>query len=250
MMFSDHPLVPLLFLLVAVLYSSVGFGGGSGYLAILSQISPDQGFIRATSYVCNIGVTALNSIRHKKAKWLNWKDTWPWLIASIPMAYMGGAYRFEDRMFYVLLGVSLLVSALLIFVRDRFDFKPTKVFDQLIPKIILGGGIGLLAGLVGIGGGIFLSPILHLSKWRSGEGIASISSIFILVNASAGAVGFFLNQTVEFNWGSTLLLLGAVLIGSWIGTSFSISSTGTRLIRYITGILVLIVGVRLLFANL
>lgn len=245
----DHPLIALLFLLVAILYSSVGFGGGSGYLAILSQVSPDQGFIRATAYVCNIGVTTLNTLRHRKQKWLNWKDTWPWLITSIPMSYMGGSYRLEDRNFYLLLGVLLFVAALLIFIRDRIVLKPTTLFNGLLPKLIVGGGIGLLAGLVGIGGGIFLSPILHLSKWREGERIASISSVFILVNAAAGAIGFFINQSTEFNWNGTLMLLAAVLVGSWIGTSFSISPTGKRLIRYTTGVLVLVVGVRLLIAN-
>ncbi len=245
----DHPLIVLLFLLIAILYSSVGFGGGSGYLAILSQISPDQGFIRATAYVCNIGVTSLNSIRHRKRKWFNWKDTWPWLMASIPMSYVGGSYRLEDRNFYILLGALLFVAAVLLFVRDRIVLKPTKVFNALLPKVIVGGGIGLLAGLVGIGGGIFLSPLLHLTKWRAGERIASISSVFILVNALAGALGFFMNQSTAFNWSGTLVLLAAVLVGSWVGTSFSISPLGKRLIRYTTGVLVFVVGVRLLIAN-
>lgn len=248
-MLIEHPWILAVFFLIAALYSAAGFGGGSGYLALLSQLSNEQLLIRTTAYLCNMVVTGTNSLRHRKFNWFRWKETWPWIILSVPCSFLGGMITLENTIYLLLLGSVLLAAAVVLLVRPKQTQQSSPYLSSTWIQIAIGGGIGFLAGVVGIGGGIFLSPLLHLTNWRSPERIASVSSVFILVNAFAGGLGYVINNGIGENYLLYSALAVAVVCGALIGTRFSFSDSGKRRIRIITGILVLIVGIRLVWQN-
>lgn len=261
---TDDPWLVPVFLVIAILYSASGFGGGSSYLAFLSLASPQQGVVRALAYFCNIAVTSLSSFRFAKRGWLVFKDAWPWVAGALPFAFAGGSIRLSNTVYLSLLGVALVVAALLMFLQRTSAFtartsttkstdaedKPLRRIDQWYVRLLISASIGLLSGLVGIGGGIFLSPILHLSRWREPLRIAGVSAVFILANASVGAVAYVLRNGLTVGSNDFMVLVGTVLVGSYLGSSFSLSPSGRKWIRALTAVLILIVGVRILINQL
>lgn len=255
---SDPWLVPV-FLLVAVFYSAAGFGGGSSYLAFLSMATQEQQLVRAIAYLCNVSVTSLSSYRFYRRGWLLWRDAWPLLAGSLPFAFLGGSIRLESQTYFILLGTALLLASLLMFFQGRV-FRGLKRPDASVRaahtlnrpwfRLLLSAGVGLLSGLVGIGGGIFLSPVLHLTRWRPPWRIAAVSALFILCNASVGAVAWFISHRFSGEWKTVVILIAAVVLGGFIGSSFSMSEKGRRSIRTITAFLILIVGIRILVKEL
>ena len=248
-MLAEHPWIIAVFFLIATLYSAAGFGGGSGYLALLSQLSSEQLLIRTAAYICNIVVTGTNSLRHQKFKWFSWKETWPWIVLAVPCSFLGGTVAMGNDAYLLLLGGVLLVAAVLLMLRPTPSNQTSGALNKTWVQLGMGGMIGFLAGVVGIGGGIFLSPLLHLTNWRSPERIASVSSVFILVNALAGGTGSVLSNGMGDDYSLYFFLSLAVLGGALLGTKFSFSERGRRRIRFITGVLVLLVGLRLLWQN-
>jgi hypothetical protein len=256
---TDAPWLVPVFLVIAILYSASGFGGGSSYLAFLSLASPQQGVVRALAYFCNIAVTSLSSYRFAKRKWLLFKDAWPWVAGALPFAFFGGSIRLSNTAYLLLLGVALVASAILMFLQKSLgkSFNETgdpvsrnRTIDKWPVRLTISAAIGLLSGLVGIGGGIFLSPILHLTRWQTPLRIAGVSSIFILANASIGALAYVLQNGLTIGSSDLLVLVGTVLVGSYLGSSFSLSTVGRKWIRGLTALLILIVGVRILIQQL
>lgn len=194
---------------------------------------------------CNI-VVVLSSviILYRSGKYKGVK-AWPLILLSIPMAYLGGKMQLSQEIFFNLLGATLILVAIVM-------LKPIELKKLAIPKygeLAIGGGIGFLSGLVGIGGGIFLSPILHLSKWSRAISIAACTALFILVNSIAGLIGQ-LNSSVFVFKIEYLLLILAVTIGGQIGIRLSLSKFTTKTIRTISAILIFIVGIRLVYKYL
>ena len=239
-----------LFFITALLYASVGFGGGSTYNALLVLHGADYRILPAIALICNIIVVSGGAWRFSRAGHLNWRALFPWLAASVPAAWMGGRLAISETVFVGALGFSLLIAgAHLLMERDR------ALTDKVAPTppafaFIIGGAIGFLAGLVGIGGGIFLAPVLYFLHWGRPREIAGACSLFILVNSISGLAGQLmklesLNVTGQITdyW----LVFPAVLIGGQIGSRFSSATLSPKAIKRLTAILILYVSVRLIF---
>jgi uncharacterized protein len=241
------------FLGTALLYASVGFGGGSTYTALLTLSGVDYRILPMISLACNIIVVTGGTIRYARAGLIPWRRVLPLVIVSAPMALLGGLTPIKQPLFMTLLGGSLLVAGLLLlFQRERGD-GPQALPANLATTGVLGGLVGYLSGVVGIGGGIFLAPILHLMRWADARTIAATASLFILVNSIAGITG----QAIKLgNTGQIGLVAGywplafAVLIGGQIGTHLGIRIFSQTLVRRATGILILYVAIQLLWKTL
>ncbi|MDG2279725.1 MAG: sulfite exporter TauE/SafE family protein, partial [Flavicella sp.] len=157
---TTHWEIIVSFFAIAILYASVGFGGGSSYLAILALTSLAFTEIRATALICNIVVVSNSTILYYKNGFYNFKKVMPLVIASIPLAFLGGYLRIEERIFFLLLGCSLLAAAILMLVRKKSITPENIKQSSFLKSFGFGGSIGFISGLVGIGGGIFLAPLL------------------------------------------------------------------------------------------
>jgi uncharacterized membrane protein YfcA len=236
------------FLIVAILYSSVGFGGGSSYLAVLALTSFAFTEIRYIALLCNIIVVSNNCILFIRQKNFDLKKLFPLVVLSIPMAFLGGFVKINQQFFYIFLGLALLFAALLMWFSKKINEKTVRYNKK--QNLFFGGAIGFLSGMVGIGGGIFLAPLLHLSKWDSPKKIAVASSFFILVNSIAGFIGQQISFDTNLNWKLIITLLVAVFIGGQIGNRFSNSFFTANQLKRATAILVAIVSLRILYKYL
>jgi uncharacterized protein len=241
-------LLALAFLVAALLYASVGFGGGSTYAALLALSGLDYRLLPLVALACNIVVVAGSSVRFARARLTPWRKALVIVALGAPASFVGGMTPIKEATFLVLLGGSLVLTALtmLIPVRGTDAAAPTRA-ARWMP--LAAAPLGYLAGLVGIGGGIFLAPLLHLVRWHEARGIAATASLFILVNSLFGLAGQMLkNGPGLFGQalGAALPLLVAVVIGGQIGSLMAARLLPVQWIRWLTAALVLVVGVRLL----
>jgi len=236
------------FFFIALIYSSVGFGGGSSYLALMAQpffvLLPEV--IRPIALLCNIVVVTGGTIIFYKQGKLVWKEIWPFLIASVPMAFVGGFWKLQDSIFFILLGITLLIASVFLWIPQDIKHTFSARIDNTISKAALGGGIGFLSGLVSIGGGIFLAPILHLLNWAEAKKISALASIFILLNSISGLVGQFSRGLPVMDWKLVLSLLFAVLLGGQIGSRLGVKKFNTLYIRRITALLIMVASLNIL----
>lgn len=248
---TELVLLMLGFLVIATLYSSVGFGGGSSYLALLALVLTSFFAIRSTALICNLVVVSGSTYLYWKNGHLDFKKFLPFILASIPFAFLGARFRLSEQVFFIILGGALIVSALALIFQTLKLKKSEEVNPNYPPYVtyLLGAGIGLLSGLVGIGGGIFLAPILNHMKWDKSIKIAALASFFILVNSISGIGGLLTKGMFELPWIEASGLIVAVFIGGQIGIRLSLSKLTGNGIKVVTAILVLIVGIRVLFVN-
>lgn len=242
----------LLFFFIAILYSSVGFGGGSSYLAILALTSMAFIHIRATALLCNIVVVASGTIIYAKNGNYNWKKVLPLILLSIPMAFFGGYLKISQTFFFILLGLTLIIASIFMWVSKYISDIPKnrKTENNFIKNASLGGFIGFISGMVGIGGGIFLAPLLHLINWDTPKKIAATASFFILVNSIAGLIGQFQNPEFSIEPVITVLLLITVFIGGQIGSRLSVYKISPFVLKKTTALLIAFVGIRILWKYL
>lgn len=244
--------LPLWFFLIAALYATVGFGGGSSYTALLALTATESGMeiwrIPILALLCNITVVAMGSWLAVRRRAFAWRQAMPFIAGSVPMAFIGGLLPLRDDVYLLLLAVSLLLAgARLLWLQDvagRRALSPS-------PKLALGigGGLGLLSGMVGIGGGIFLAPVLHYARWASAQAIAALCSFFILVNSLAGLAGQVLkNQAADLMALSATAapLMLAVALGGWLGSRLLLEKLSGDRLRQITALLIIFVALRLL----
>ena len=241
-------LLALAFLVTALLYASVGFGGGSTYSALLALSGLDYRLLPLISLACNIVVVTGSSIRFARAGLTPWRKAAVIVMLGAPLSFLGGLTPIKEAMFLTLLGASLVLTSLtmLIPVRENAEGTPTQTANWMP---LAAAPLGYFAGLVGIGGGIFLSPLLHLARWHEARGIAATASLFILVNSLFGLAGQMVkNGPGLFGQalGAALPLLVAVVIGGQIGSLLAARLLPPQWIRWLTAALVLVVGVRLL----
>ena len=240
-------LLSILFLVTAILYSSVGFGGGSTYLALLLIWDIPYFIFPVIALFCNIIVVSGSCFNYIKAGNLNLKILLPYLIGSIPLAFIGGSLQIEKILFENLLFVVLLIAGILLLFNfksyDDGNFTYKKV--SLILSIFIGGIVGFISGVVGIGGGIFLSPILFLLKAGKPKHIVTTASIFILINSISGITGHLLKNSVLLEIQNYWHLLFVVLIGGQIGNFLNLKVFPTRALALVTALLVLFVALRL-----
>ena len=240
-------ILPILFFVTAILYSSVGFGGGSTYLALLLLWDMPYYILPVIALGCNIVVVSGNSFNYIKAGNLNHRLLTPYLIGSVPMAYLGGTLEIEKNIFEILLFFVLLISGiLLLFNFKSYDDNKNKYKEiNYFFSLSIGAVLGVLSGIVGIGGGIFLSPILFLLRAGLPKHIVTTSSLFILINSLAGIFGqltksYVLNDVLEY-W----YLLLFVFIGGQIGNYLNLKILPTRFLALITSCLVIFVAIRM-----
>lgn len=239
--------IVFLFFSIAILYSSVGFGGGSSYLAVLAFTSLAFTEIRATALLCNIIVVTGNVLIFKQQKQYNWKKVTPLVIFSIPLAFLGGYLRIDQTFFFILLGFTLLFAAITMWVSKKVVSKKTSSKELKLPQNALYGGlIGFVSGMVGIGGGIFLAPLLHLTNWETPKKIAATASLFILVNSISGLIGQYTNPNFSINWNLTSILLIIVFVGGQIGNRLSNKILTPIQLKKATAILIAFVSIRIL----
>jgi len=224
MMAVDDPLLlALLFFVVASLYTTVGHAGASGYLATMALVGVAPAVMRPTALALNILVAALTSYRFRKARYTSWSGLWPFLLGSVPFAAIGGAQKLSPGGYYAAVGVVLMVSALYLSWR-AFNtltlMQDDRVNIKKLPAVFIGAAIGLLSGLTGTGGGIFLSPTILFLGWAGPKTTAGISAPFILVNSMVAlAAGSF---TVQSMPADLPLFAASALAGGLVGTWFGL----------------------------
>jgi uncharacterized membrane protein YfcA len=240
-------ILSFLFFLTATLYSSVGFGGGSTYLALLLIWDVPYLIFPVIALFCNIIVVSGNCFNYIKAGNVNFKILTPYLVSSVPLAFIGGSLSINKSFFEILLFVVLTLAGILLLLKFKSFDEKIEIYKK-IPKIIsllIGGSIGFISGIVGIGGGIFLSPILLLFRVDRAKNIATAASLFILINSISGLAGQLTKSSVineVYNYWPLFLL---VLLGGQLGNFLNLKIFPARLLALVTAGLVIFVAIRM-----
>ena len=238
----------LLFLaigLIALLYSSVGHAGASGYIAIMTLCGVAPTVIRPTALVLNILVASIGAFQFWRAGHFSWKLFWPFALLSIPAAYLGGYLQPSASILRLLIGIVLLFSATRLLLRRN---DPPQTFPPARSVAIsVGAGLGFLAGLTGTGGGIFLTPLLLFCRWAHIRQAAAVSALFIWVNSIAGLVGYFTKVHSVPSLG--LILAAAAIIGGVVGSNLGSRHFAVRVISLCLATVLLIAVAKLIFTR-
>ena len=240
-------ILSILFFVTAVLYSSVGFGGGSTYLALVLIWGVPYFIFPLIALSCNIIVVSGNCFNYIRAGNLNLKLLIPYLIGSIPLAFIGGSLPIEKRLFEILLFLVLATAGILLLLNFRsYDDKEESYRNvPIIISILIGGVLGFISGVVGIGGGIFLSPILFLIRAGKPKHIVTTASLFILINSFSGIMGQITKNDVLNEISNYWYLLLIVLVGGQLGNFLNLKIFPTRILALVTAGLVLFVAIRM-----
>ncbi|HEY1018027.1 MAG TPA: sulfite exporter TauE/SafE family protein [Sediminibacterium sp.] len=231
-----------LFFLVAFLYASVGHGGASGYLALMALLGFSASVMKPTALLLNVMVSLIAFISFYRARHFRSKLLWPLIAASIPFAYLGSVLPVSEVLYKQILGVVLLLSIIRI-VWESSE-KPLSPAPKWYILFGIGAGIGLVSGMIGMGGGILLSPLLLLMGWSTQKQTAAISAIFIFLNSMAGIAG---QLQTGFNLGPQILaIIGFVLAGGWVGAYIGAEKLHAKNMKYIL-VLVLVLAAAKLF---
>ncbi|MDB3888032.1 sulfite exporter TauE/SafE family protein [Candidatus Pelagibacter sp.] len=242
-------ILSIFFFITAILYSSVGFGGGSTYLALMLIWDIPYYIFPVIALFCNIIVVSGNSINYVRSGNLSFNLLFPYLIGSIPFTFFGASILITKELFEILLFVILIIAGVFLLIESKsFNDNKIKINKiQKIPSIIIGSAIGFISGIVGIGGGIFLSPILFLMKAGYPKQIAATASLFILINSVFGLAGQLTKDVVFDEFLNFWPLFLAVLIGGQIGNYLNIKFLSNKTLALITSLLVIFVAVRMGF---
>ena len=242
-------ILSILFFITAILYSSVGFGGGSTYLALLLIWDTPYYIFPVIALLCNIVVVTGNSINYVRAGNHNFKLLIPFLIGSIPLAFLGGTLIINKNVFEILLFLVLSIAGLLLLINNRsYEDKNIKIKKlNLIISFLIGSTLGLISGIVGIGGGIFLSPILFLLKADKPKNIVTTASLFILINSIFGILGQLTKENILNEISLYWPLFISVLIGGLFGNYLNLTIFSNRVLAIITSTLVIFVAIRMGF---
>ena len=240
-------ILSILFFVTAILYASVGFGGGSTYLALLLIWGVPYYIFPVIALICNIFVVSGNCFNYIKAGNLNLKLLIPYLIGSIPLAFIGGALEVDKNLFEIFLFIVLSIAGTLLLINFKsYDDNESSYRDiPILISILIGGILGFVSGVVGIGGGIFLSPILFLIKAAKPKHIVTAASLFIFINSISGVIGQLTKNIVLSDISNYWYLFLVVIIGGHIGNYLNLKIFPTRLLALITSVLVLFVAIRM-----
>ena len=242
----DINLIALLFFVVATLYSIAGFGGGSSYVALLIISGVSYKIAPTLALTCNLIVVTMGTINFLRHKQVQWSLALPFMITSIVFSYFGGLIDISKTMYQLVLGCSLFIAGTkMIFFRKNSCYNDFRDSPPLLLCTIIGAILGLISGIVGIGGGIFLAPLLYILKWGNPKYIASTASLFILVNSIAGLVGHYHRNDGLIDFNNYIPLFIAVIIGGQLGSFLTNHKLSPRIIELSTSVLVMIVSLRL-----
>lgn len=233
-----------LLFLVAALYATVGHGGASGYLAVLTLAGLEVMLVKTSALWLNVGISAIAFLFFQTSRHFRFSLFWPFAISSIPAAFLGGMLEPDATLYRIVLGIFLGITSLRFFLpktAQTGELKPVKFW----PAILIGAAIGFLSGLIGIGGGIILSPVLLLLRWGHVKQVAAVSALFILVNSIAGIVAGSGRYDVSVNEVLPFLLAavpGGVL-GAWYGSRYS----SPALLNKLLALVLLMAALKLIF---
>ena len=242
-------ILSIFFFITAILYSSVGFGGGSTYLALMIILDVPYYIFPIIALICNIIVVSGNSVNYIRSGNLNLRLLLPYLAGSIPFAFFGASILIEKEFFELLLFFVLLIAGVFLLIEsksfnsERFQIKKVPIFLS----VIIGSILGFISGIVGIGGGIFLSPILYLLKSGYPKQIATTASLFILINSLFGIAGQLTKDRTYYEFLDYWPLFVVVLIGGLIGNILNLKFFSNKTLVIITAVLVIFVSVRMGF---
>ena len=243
-------LLPVIFILVAILYSMAGFGGGSTYIAVLAISGLPLAVVPVIALTCNLIVTSQGSFLLIRKGHAQWPLLLPLLAGSIPAAFIGGAWRLPEPAFIWILASALSLAGIAMLSQNRHgsDASERNRAPALPQLLVVGVLLGLLAGITGIGGGIYLAPVMHLMRWGKAHAIAACTSLFIALNSVAGLLGQLTKGTALLAEVPVWILLGcpfAVLIGGRIGSHLLAEKLPQSRVRLMTAVVILIVAARL-----
>ena len=228
--------------IAAVLYSSVGHGGASGYLAVMALFGLEPSLMKPAALTMNVFVTILVLSRLNKAGHFNWRLFTPFVITSMPLAFIGGAFTIDSSLYKIIVGTALLLAVVRMVWRTHDDY------ELRIPSIpiamTVGAVLGFISGLTGVGGGIFLSPLLLFFHWTNMRGSAAIAAGFILLNSLAGLAGY---ATTDQPWpeGITILVVAA-LAGGAIGSELNVRRVAPVQLRKALALVLMIAGIKMI----
>ncbi len=242
MEFSPYLIIAAIFV-VAVLYSSVGHGGASGYLAVMAFWAVAPEVTRPTALVLNLFVASIGTIQFYRAGYFSWRIFLPFAAASIPMAFVGGMIHLPTDVYKIVLGAVLMLAA----IRLAINLKGDEVVKDppIAACLVIGAAIGLLSGMVGVGGGIFLTPVLLLMNWAETRVAAGVSVLFILVNSIAGLAGNYKQVTAlpPDVW----IWIVAAVIGGIVGSTLGSERFNSITLRRVLAVVLLFAGIKLIF---
>ncbi len=240
---TDHLIIlSLAIAVVAFLYASVGHAGASGYIAVMSLASFSPTTIRPLALVLNIMVACLSTWQFWRAGHFSWRLFWPFAVLSVPFAFLGGYIKLPNHVFQIFVGVILLFSAYRFFTKQFSDAAVVEPKNSV--AIALGAGLGLLSGLTGTGGGIFLTPLLLFMKWAKTKPAASVSALFILVNSISGLLGNL--SSTRFLPDFTGYFLVAALVGGLAGSYLGSQRFPHAVIKKMLACVLLVAGCKLI----
>jgi len=231
-----------------MLYSSVGQAGASGYLAVMALLSFAPETIKPTSLVLNIVVASIASVKYLKADYFDRKIFISLIITSLPMAFLGGYISLSPKYFKLIAGLFLIISSVLLLVKEYFRKRDSTIVEMpFISGLILGSVIGLISGLIGVGGGIFISPIIIMANWTTVKKAAGISALFILFNSMAGLTGHLagLNR-VDHN---IIYWVGAVIVGGLTGSYLGTIKLNNKILITCLFLVLLAAGLKFVFID-
>lgn len=228
---------------VAFLYAAVGHGGASGYLALMAIIGVEGSLMRSSALILNIFVSMTSFVQYFRRRYFEWALFWPFAVASVPMSFLGALLPITDSLYKKLLAVALLIAI------GRMLFQPAE--SPLLRKpplwagLLVGAGIGVLSGMLGIGGGIILTPMMMLFGWGKIKEIAAVSALFILVNSISGLAGLLLKGFSPTP--QTFVWLSAALVGGLAGAYYGSKHFRISTLRYILALVLMIACLKLYF---
>ena len=236
----------ILLFLVAFLYSSVGHGGASGYLALMALFSITPDVMKPTALLLNLFVSLTSFIQFYRGKHFNWKIFLPFALTSVPMAFVGGMISVDDYVYKKILGLLLIIPIVRFLFFGNIKVEEIKKPNFLL-SLIIGAGIGFLSGLIGIGGGIILSPVLLLLKWADMKKTAAISAIFIFVNSLSGLAGQ-LQKGINFS-ADMYAYVAIAFVGGICGAYFGSLKFKSNILKYLLAAVLIVAAYKLLFTS-
>jgi uncharacterized membrane protein YfcA len=240
-------MLALLIFIAALLYASVGHGGASGYLAAMALFDLAPDVMKPTALVLNLFVTCVGTVRYARAGCFSWNIFWPFAVLSIPFAFLGGMWTLPVATYKIILGLVLLFAAWRLAIKQSAHAPATQKPIVLPTALALGAAIGLLSGLTGVGGGIFLSPLLLLLGWAEVRKTAGVSAAFILVNSAAGLLGHV--ESVRSLPHEIIWWAPAALIGGMLGAELGSRRLTPLTMRRMLAVVLVVAGLKMLLAR-
>lgn len=241
----DIALTGIYFFFIALLYSTVGHAGASGYLATMALLSFTPEVMKPTALSLNIIVALVTTIRFAMAGYFSWRLFWPFALASVPMAYLGGGMHVDTTIYKILVGIALVFAALHLVLRSKVatDDSGRATYPGIGASLAVGGGLGFLSGLTGVGGGIFLSPVLIILHWAGLRRTAAVAAAFILLNSISGLAGYI--QKGGAFPDHLVFWSVAVVSGGYIGSTLGATRFNSPVLRALLGVMLALAGMKL-----